>query len=118
MKELISTFCSLVVRQAPGVLDGNFLTFDISKDISAVNRLVSSSRQLETIWIPRFSAFLPSPALVFAVVFASLSLSFVAVHALPSVDPDLSTPDPRRHPHPNINILVFALCLSLSSKFE
>jgi hypothetical protein len=44
MKELISTFCSLVVRQAPGVLDGNFLTFDISKDISAVNRLVSSSR--------------------------------------------------------------------------
>jgi hypothetical protein len=54
----------------------------------------------------RFSAFLPSPALVFAVVFASLSLSFVAVHALPFVDPDLSTPDPRRHPHPSINLLV------------
>jgi hypothetical protein len=51
MKELISTFCSLVVHQVPSVLRGNFLTFNISKDVSAVNRLVSSSLQLETIRI-------------------------------------------------------------------
>ncbi|KAB8784167.1 hypothetical protein FH972_026695 [Carpinus fangiana] len=40
----------------------------------------------------RFSIVLSSPALIFAVVLASLSLSLVAVHSSPSVDPDLPKP--------------------------